>query len=45
LGHEFRDRTVEWFVELRGLGYRHIVFLKGSGVTDPNGLPLLAEYD
>jgi hypothetical protein len=45
LGHEFRDRSLDWFLGLRGLGYQHIVFLKGSGVTDPNGLPLLAEYD
>ena len=45
LGHEFRDRSLNWFLGLRGLGYQHIVFLKGSGVTDPNGLPLLAQYD
>ena len=45
LGPEFRDRTFGWFVGLRGLGYQHIVFLKGNGVTDPNGLPTLAEYD
>jgi hypothetical protein len=45
LGHEFRDRTMGWFIGLRGLGYQHIVFLKGNGVTDPNGLPTLAEYD
>jgi hypothetical protein len=45
LGHEFRDRTMGWFIGLRGLGYQHIVFLRGNGVTDPNGLPTLAEYD
>lgn len=45
LGTQFRDRSVGWFVALRGLGYQHIVFLKGNGVTDPNGLPTLAEYD
>ena len=45
LGHEFRDRSIGWFIGLRGLGYQHIVFLKGNGVTDPNGLPTLAEYD
>ena len=45
LGPEFRDRTMGWFIGLRGLGYQHIVFLKGNGVTDPNGLPTLAEYD
>ena len=45
LGPEFRDRTVVWFVGLRGLGYQHIVFLQGKGTTDPNGLPTLAEYE
>jgi len=45
LGHEFRDRTMGWFIGLRGLGYQHIVFLRGNGVNDPNGLPTLAEYD
>ena len=45
LGHEFRDRTMGWFLGLRGLGYQHIVFLKGTGVNDPNGLLTLAEYD
>src|SRR5579863_1879036 len=45
MGPEFRDRTFGWFVGLRGLGYQHIVFLKGNGATDVNGLPTLAEYD
>ena len=45
LGPEFRDRTMGWFMGLRGLGYQHIVFLKGNGATDPNGLLTLAEYD
>jgi hypothetical protein len=45
LGPEFRDRTLGWFIGLRGLGYQHIVFLRGNGVTDPNGLPMLVEYD
>lgn len=45
LGPEFRDRTFGWFVGLRGLGYQHIVFLKGNGATDVNGLPTLAEYN
>ena len=45
MGHEFRDRTLGWFIGLRGLGYQHIVFLQGKGVSDPNGLPTLAEYD
>lgn len=45
LGPEFRDRTMAWFIGLRGLGYQHIVFLQGKGSADPNGLPTLAEYD
>lgn len=45
LGREFRDRTLGWFIGLRGLGYQRIIFLKGSGVSDPNGLPELADYD
>ena len=45
LGPEFRDRTLGWFIGLRGLGYQHIVFLHGNGTTNPNGLPTLAEYD
>jgi hypothetical protein len=45
LGAEFRDRTFGWFIGLRGLGYQHIVFLKGNGVADPDGLLTLAEYD
>ena len=45
LGTEFRDRSFGWFVGLRGLGYQHIVFLKGNGVNNADGLPTLAEYD
>ena len=45
LGPEFRDRTLTWFVGLRGLGYQHIVFLQGAGVNDPDRLTILAEYD
>jgi hypothetical protein len=45
LGHEFRDRTLGWFIGLRGLGYQHIYFLRGTGVANPDGLPTLAEYD
>jgi len=45
MGQEFRDRTLGWFIGLRGLGYQRIVFLKGSGVANPNGLLTLAEYD
>ena len=45
LGRDFRDRTFAWFVGLRGLGYRHIFFVQGKGIMDPNGLTTLAEYD
>ncbi|MDR3377077.1 MAG: hypothetical protein P4M10_00205 [Verrucomicrobiae bacterium] len=45
LGPEFRDRSVTLFVGLRSLGYEHIVFLKGNGATDPNGLVTLADYN
>jgi len=44
LGREFRDRSMGWFMGLRAVGYQHIVFLKGNGTTDPNGLLSLAEY-
>ena len=44
LGPQFRDRATVWFAGLREVGYQHIVFLKGSGVGDPDGLPVLAEY-
>ena len=43
-GVQFRDRSFAWFLGLRGLGYQHIVFLRGKGVSDPTGLPILAEY-
>ena len=45
LGPEFRDRSFGWFMGLRGLGYQHIVFLKGNGVNSADGLPTLAEYN
>lgn len=45
LGTEFRDRTFGWFIGLRGLGYQHIVFLKGNGASNADGLLTLAEYD
>lgn len=44
IGLQFRDRATVWFVGLRGVGYQHIVFLKGHGVADPDGLPVVAEY-
>ena len=45
LGTQFRDRTFDWFIKLRGLGYQHIFFLQGNGVLDPDSLTTLAEYD
>lgn len=45
LGSEFRDRSAGWFMCLRSLGYEHIVFLQGKGVSDPEGLIALARYD
>ena len=44
LGTEFRDRSVEWMLTLRLAGFQHIIFLKGNGVADPEGLPILAQY-
>ena len=44
VGPEFRDRSEGWFIGLRGLGFQHIVFLKGNEAVDPNGLRVLAEY-
>jgi hypothetical protein len=44
-GMEFRDRTTPLFVGLRGAGYEHIVFLQGKGVSNPEGLITLANYD
>ena len=44
-GEQFRDRGTPWFVGLRGLGYKHIFFLQGKGVTDPEGLPTIVQYD
>ncbi len=44
-GDQFRDRSTSLFVALRGAGYKHIVFLQGKGVTDPEGLVTVAKYD
>ena len=44
-GAQFRDRGALWFVGLRNLGYQHIVFLQGRGVSNPEGLTTLVEYD
>jgi len=45
IGDQFRDRGTFWLVSLRNLGYRHVVFLQGLGVTDPEGLRIIADYD
>jgi len=45
IGEQFNVRGTEWFVALRGLGYEHIYFLQGNGVTDPEGLPTIIRYD
>lgn len=45
VGDQFRDRGTPWFIGLRCLGYEHIVFLQGAGVSNPEGLITLAKYD
>ena len=45
VGEQFRDRSTPWFLGLRTLGYDHIVFLKGQGTDNPEGLATLARYD
>lgn len=48
LGREFRDRSMGWFMGLRGLGYQRIVFLKGDGAPGANavnGMQTLADYN
>jgi len=44
-GRQYRERSTPWFVGLRGLGYQHIVFLKGLEVANPEGLITLVQYD
>jgi hypothetical protein len=44
-GHQFQTRGTPLFVGLRGLGYQHIYFVQGKGVTNPEGLLTVAEYD
>ena len=45
IGDEFRDRGTALVVGLRNLGYEHIVLLQGLGVTSPEGLTVLVQYD
>jgi hypothetical protein len=44
IGNQFRDRGTPWVVGLRNLGYQHIVFLKGLGVANPEGLITIVQY-
>jgi len=44
-GAQFRDRGTLWFVGLRNLGYQHIIFLQGKGVSNPEGLTTLVDYE
>jgi len=44
-GDQFRDRGTTWFVALRSLGYQHIVFLQGRGISNPEGLTTLVQYE
>jgi hypothetical protein len=44
IGDQFRDRGTPWVVGLRRLGYPHIVFLKGLGVPNPEGLITIVQY-
>jgi len=43
-GEEFRDRTTSWIIGFRRLGYPNIIFLKGLGVADPEGLMTIIQY-
>ena len=45
VGSQFDERGTAWFVALRELGYRNIYFLHGNGVTDPEGLPTIVQYE
>jgi hypothetical protein len=44
IGDQFRDRGTPWVVGLRRLGYQNIVFLKGLGVANPEGLITIVQY-
>jgi hypothetical protein len=44
IGDQFRDRGTYWLVSLRSLGYRHVVFLQGLGVANPEGLITIVQY-
>ena len=44
IGDQFRDRGTPWVAGLRRLGYPNIVFLKGLGVPNPEGLITVVRY-
>lgn len=44
IGDQFRDRGTPWVIGLRQLGYPNIVFLKGLGVANPEGLITIVQY-
>jgi len=44
IGDQFRDRGTPWVVGLRRLGYANIIFLKGLGVPNPEGLITVVQY-
>jgi hypothetical protein len=44
-GSQFQNRATPLFVGLRTLGFEHIYFVQGKGVTDPEGLLTVVEYN
>jgi hypothetical protein len=44
IGDQFRDRGTPWITGLRRLGYANIIFLKGLGVANPEGLITIVQY-
>ena len=44
IGDQFRDRGTPWVINLRRLGYSNIIFLKGLGVANPEGLITIVQY-
>jgi hypothetical protein len=44
IGDQFRDRGTPWITGLRQLGYANIIFLKGLGVANPEGLITIVQY-
>jgi hypothetical protein len=44
IGDQFRDRGTPWMTGLRQLGYSNIIFLKGLGVPNPEGLITIVQY-